>query len=183
MSVQSEITRLETAKSYIATAITNKGVAVPSGTKLDGMAALIDSIESGGGSSGGGSSQGGFSVTFPAADSNNYANWSKFTVAYILKADGTILNITDYTVVAGKTIDGVVLFTAGNENYFGLIFTFKGKVTLYCPKLASSSLENACLTKNDTTASNFMHSNVYMYQFFIPNSDLTITSISAYNTD
>ena len=48
MSVQSEITRLETAKSDIATAITNKGVTVPSGTKLDGMAALIGSIESGG---------------------------------------------------------------------------------------------------------------------------------------
>ena len=48
MSIQSEITRLETAKSDIATAITNKGVTVPSGTKLDGMAALIGSIESGG---------------------------------------------------------------------------------------------------------------------------------------
>ncbi len=49
MSVQSEITRLETAKSDISTAITNKGVNVPSGTKLDGMAALIESIEAGGG--------------------------------------------------------------------------------------------------------------------------------------
>ena len=48
MSVQSEITRLENAKSDIATAITNKGVTVPSGTKLDGMAVLIGSIESGG---------------------------------------------------------------------------------------------------------------------------------------
>ena len=48
MSVQSEITRLTTAKSDISTAITNKGVTVPSGTKLDGMAALINSIESGG---------------------------------------------------------------------------------------------------------------------------------------
>ena len=48
MSVQSEITRLENAKNSISTAITNKGVTVPSGTKLDGMAALIGSIESGG---------------------------------------------------------------------------------------------------------------------------------------
>ena len=47
MSVQSEITRLTTAKSDISTAITNKGVTVPSGTKLDGMAALIDSISGG----------------------------------------------------------------------------------------------------------------------------------------
>ena len=48
MSVQSEITRLENAKNSISTAITNKGVTVPSGTKLDGMAALIGNIESGG---------------------------------------------------------------------------------------------------------------------------------------
>ena len=49
MSVHSEIDRIAGAKSDIATAITNKGVTVPSGTKLDGMAALIDSISGGGG--------------------------------------------------------------------------------------------------------------------------------------
>ena len=48
MSVQSEIDRIAGAKSDISTAIMNKGVTVPSGTKLDGMAALIDSIESDG---------------------------------------------------------------------------------------------------------------------------------------
>lgn len=49
MSVQSEITRLENAKSAIKAAIEGKGVTVPSGTLLDGMAALIESIEAGGG--------------------------------------------------------------------------------------------------------------------------------------
>jgi hypothetical protein len=44
MSIQSEITRLETAKSDIASAIGAKGVTVPSGTKLDGMASLIEDI-------------------------------------------------------------------------------------------------------------------------------------------
>src|SRR5574344_1336695 len=53
MSVQSEITRLTTAKSDIATAITNKGVTVPSSTKLDGMAALIGNISGGSGGGGG----------------------------------------------------------------------------------------------------------------------------------
>ena len=50
MSVQSEITRLENAKAAIKAAIEGKGVTVPDGTRLDGMAALIDSIEAGGGS-------------------------------------------------------------------------------------------------------------------------------------
>lgn len=49
MSVQSEITRLENAKSAIKAAIEGKGVTVPDATLLDGMAALIESIEAGGG--------------------------------------------------------------------------------------------------------------------------------------
>lgn len=54
MSVQSEITRISSAKTAIASAIAGKGVTVPNGTPLDGMAALIESIEaSGGGSSSG----------------------------------------------------------------------------------------------------------------------------------
>lgn len=49
MSVQSEITRLENAKAAIKAAIEGKGVTVPTWTLLDGMAALIESIEAGGG--------------------------------------------------------------------------------------------------------------------------------------
>ena len=53
MSVQSEITRLENAKAAIKAAIEGKGVTVPEATRLDGMAALIESIEAGGGGGGG----------------------------------------------------------------------------------------------------------------------------------
>lgn len=49
MSVGTEISRLENAKAAITTAIAGKGVTVPSGTKLDSMAALIESIQAGGG--------------------------------------------------------------------------------------------------------------------------------------
>ena len=49
MSIQSELTRLTNAKAAIQTAIEGKGVTVPSGTLLDGMAALIEAIEAGGG--------------------------------------------------------------------------------------------------------------------------------------
>lgn len=48
MSVQSEITRLANAKTALATAIEGKGVTVPEGTKLDGMAALVEAISAGG---------------------------------------------------------------------------------------------------------------------------------------
>ena len=151
---------------------------IKSGVNIFGVAGAYE------GSSGGGSSQGGFSVKFPDAGSNNYANWSELNMAYILKADGTLLYITDYTVIAGKTIDGVVLFTAGRSgSYIGLRFAFKGKVTLYRPGIAYQAPEYTCRTFNDTTVSNVMSVSVFSSQFFIPNSDLTITSISAYYTD
>ena len=49
MSIQTELTRLTNAKAAIQTAIEGKGVTVPEGTLLDGMASLIESIEAGGG--------------------------------------------------------------------------------------------------------------------------------------
>lgn len=49
MSIQTELARLTNAKAAIQTAIEGKGVTVPSGTLLDGMAALIEAIEAGGG--------------------------------------------------------------------------------------------------------------------------------------
>ena len=51
MSIQTELTRLTNAKAAIKMAIEGKGVTVPSGTLLDGMASLIESIEAGGDSS------------------------------------------------------------------------------------------------------------------------------------
>ena len=47
MSIASEITRLQQAKSDLATSIANKGVTVPAATTIDGYAALVDSIPSG----------------------------------------------------------------------------------------------------------------------------------------
>ena len=48
MSIQTELTRIINAKAAIKTAVEGKGVTVPDGTLLDGMAALIDGIEGGG---------------------------------------------------------------------------------------------------------------------------------------
>lgn len=48
MSIATEISRLQTAKSDLKTSIENKGVTVPSATTLDGYAALVDQISGGG---------------------------------------------------------------------------------------------------------------------------------------
>lgn len=55
MSISSEVTRITNAKAAIRTAIEGKGVTVPDGTKLDGMAALIEGIKAGGAKVGTGS--------------------------------------------------------------------------------------------------------------------------------
>lgn len=47
MSINSEITRLRKAKNDIVSAIRDKGVPVLIDTKLDGMAALIEGIQTG----------------------------------------------------------------------------------------------------------------------------------------
>lgn len=49
MSIANELTRLQNAKKAITSAIAQKGVTVPSTTKLDGMASLIGQIKTGGG--------------------------------------------------------------------------------------------------------------------------------------
>lgn len=49
MSIQTELTRITNAKAAIKAAVEGKGVTVPDGTLLDGMAALIEAIEAGGG--------------------------------------------------------------------------------------------------------------------------------------
>ena len=49
MSISTDLTRLQSAKAAMKTAIQNKGVTVTDGAKLDAFAALIDSIPAGGG--------------------------------------------------------------------------------------------------------------------------------------
>ena len=48
MSIQTELTRITNAKAAVKAAIEGKGVTVPEGTKLDGMAALVEAISAGG---------------------------------------------------------------------------------------------------------------------------------------
>ena len=175
MSIQSEINRIKTDKESLITNLKEKGVQIADGATLGDISLNVKEIESGGG---GGGSQGGFSVTFPPTANSNYEYWSVFKAAYILKSDGTVLDIKDQNVVAGKTIDGVVLFTAGDDGYWGLWFEFKGKVALYSPFFPT-----LYLTYNDTAVTNSPGKSLHNTQFFIPNSDLTISYISAYNVD
>ena len=67
MSIQTELTRITNAKAAIKTAIEGKGVTVPAGTLLDGMASLIESIEAGGSGGANNVSYGTYTPTSPAS--------------------------------------------------------------------------------------------------------------------
>ena len=120
MSVQSEIDRIAGAKSDISTAITNKGVTVPSGTKLDGMAALIDSISSGGG---GGSSGGGY------LKDTNFENIS------------LVFTLIDMSVVSCTFANGTLNFTTycSNVTFKDCLFYY---CTIYCTPEIRDAIEN-----------------------------------------
>lgn len=89
MSIQTELARLTNAKAAIQTAIEGKGVTVPDGTLLDGMASLIESIEAGGGAK---FVTGEFTLDTPASGvlvEHNLGNIPNFVYYYILAAPTT----------------------------------------------------------------------------------------------
>jgi hypothetical protein len=102
MSIQSQINRIKSAKSAIAAAIANKGVTVPSGTSLDGMAALIDMI-----------------VVAPAP---SYSNVLASAIGY----DGAILNgrgyIDGYRLTGSQTVASNLSYLTANASYFATGF-------------------------------------------------------------
>lgn len=79
MSIQTDLTRIKNAKAAIKAAIEGKGVTVPDATLLDGMAALIESIQAGGG--GGKFASGSFTPE------------SNYTRAYVEHGLGEIPNV------------------------------------------------------------------------------------------
>ena len=101
MSIQTELTRITNAKAAIKTAIEGKGVTVPDGTMLDGMAALIDAIEIGGGSSGGGGSA---SVTMKGVNFYDYDG--TLVASYTIAEAQALTTLPDGPAHAGLTFQG-----------------------------------------------------------------------------
>ena len=106
MSIVTEISRLKSAKSAIAAAIAGKGVTVPDGTMLDGMAALIESIEAG---------VGGFQValgTFTPAETKALNSLPPFSIEHN----------------AGFTPDVFIFYKADTSSYAMIAISAKGDI-------------------------------------------------------
>ena len=137
MSVQTELTRIINAKAAIKTSIEGKGVTVPTGTLLDGMAALIESIEAGGG--GGGNIVAG--TYTPASTQTN-----RVTVTHNLgkKPTGVLFAKYHYDINEGAD---TVLFLWQSGNIGIRYFVYSGS-TITVSKLSVSGAKNQVHAQN-----------------------------------
>ena len=98
MSIQTELTRITNAKAAIKTAIEGKGVTVPDGTMLDGMAALIQGISAGSG--------GGASSPVGVKDINFYDYDGTLVASYTLAEAQALTALPDGPTHDGLTFQG-----------------------------------------------------------------------------
>lgn len=141
MSIASEITRLQTAKSDLATSIANKGVTVPASATLDDYAALVDSIQTGGG--------GGSTLPYDAE------------VEY-LQSDGTAYINTGITPSLSNRVRCRFQFsrdasnTDSNGTIFGVLDGWKVNTFMFTYNTYSSSGYNSWGNKTTTISSSLI---------------------------
>ena len=149
MSIQTELSRIINAKAAIKAAIEGKGVTVPDTTLLDGMASLIDSIQTGGG--GGGSS------SASQNDVNFYDYDGTIVASYSLSEAQSLTALPDGPTHDGLTFQGwnytldkVKAFTRP-INVGAMYITDDGKTRLYI-RIAAEGRMNVPLCISQTVA-------------------------------
>ena len=131
MSIQTELTRLTNAKAAIQTAIEGKGVTVPSGTLLDGMASLIESIETGGGDFSPYTSV--YAGTITPSNNMTYSDFADAITGGNI-SDFNIYCVTcqDQKQVTDKySIYSVCTGEGGNAQHVGRAINYKGDATTF----------------------------------------------------
>lgn len=125
--------------------------------------------------SGGGGSAG-FKVTFPATASN----WNKLYVGYIIQADGTWINMVNYSTLAGKTIHNVVEIAAIGVGSYDLMV-----MTVQTGKIMTANIETTSIFTHIAAdgESSYTWMGNGLYTRWIPLKDTVISSIEMYNTD
>lgn len=123
----------------------------------------------------GGSGGAGFSVTFPATATN----WNMINSAGIVQVDGTVVNMIDYSTLAGKTIPNVLeICIWGSGYYFPRMTVQTGKIMMS---------HNTTLGLLISTAVDGESSTIYVgngsSSRWIPLADTVISAIEMYNTD
>ena len=117
----------------------------------------------------------GFKVTFPATATN----WNQVFAGGIIQADGTIVAMTNYSTLAGKTIPNVVAISCNGRSYYHLRMTVQtGKIMLTQNDQGSVLVRIAVDGESTRTYMGNGSSSRW-----IPLADTVISSIEMYNTD
>ena len=123
----------------------------------------------------GGGGGAGFNVTFPATAKN----WNVVNNGGIVQVDGTVIDIVDYSTLAGKTIPNVVEICCTSNNYYFM------RMTVQSGKIMMTYNPGSGLVVS--TAADGESSRTYMgnglYARWVPLADTVISSIEMYNTD
>lgn len=124
--------------------------------------------------SGGGGA--GFSVTFPAKASN----WNSLDVGGIIQADGTVVNMKNYSTLAGRTIPNVIEICArGFGSYYLMSMTVQtGKIMI--TDLGNTEI-NTFIAGDGESSYTWMDNGLSTR--WIPLADTVISAIQMYNTD
>ena len=156
----------------VVTITSNGTVSVTPDAPYDGLSSVDVTVDVASGGGGGAW----FSVTFPATATN----WGKINACAIIQADGTVIDIKDYSTVAGKTIPNVVeICCQGDYNFYMLHITVQtGKImmTYLTPIRVFATIAV------DGESSERYSGNGSMARW-IPLADTVISAIEMYNTD
>lgn len=117
----------------------------------------------------------GFKVTFPATA----ANWNRITAGGIVQVDGTVVNLIDYSTLAGKTIPNVLEICVWGEGYYFPRMTVQtGKIML--THLTSMGVRTSVTVDGESSITYMDNGSMARW---IPLADTVISAIEMYNTD
>ena len=125
--------------------------------------------------SGGGGGGAGFSVTFPATATN----WGMLSAGGIVQVDGALVNMIDYSTVAGKTIPNVIDIGICGVGFYSPRMTVQTGKIMFTYVSPSGVLTSTVV---DGESSRPYIGNGSSSRF-IPLADTVISSIEMYNTD
>lgn len=117
----------------------------------------------------------GFSVTFPATA----MNWNWVSGGGIIQADGTIVALTDYSTLAGKTIPNVVAISCIGQDYYYLRMTVQTGKIMLTYNIQTDVLVSIAVDGESTRT--YISGGVFAR--WIPLVDTVISAIEMYNTD
>lgn len=126
----------------------------------------------------GGGGGAGFKVTFPATAKN----WAKLKYGSVVQEDGNIIPLSDYSVLAGKTIPNVVeIRCTGLDYYYMLRMSVQtGRIIVTNMFVSGSGMITGVTTAGGVTPTSMSDGITTSWVFA---EDTVISAIEMYNTD